>query len=304
MRTRALAIAGLLLCAAARAGLCANEAGTGAAAFLNLPADARGAAMGGAVAGSPRGGMALFQNPAGLGAGPGSVAFSHSLLAEDISYDVLAAAVPLRFGGALGVGVQYLQYGSLASLDNTGMAAGSISPRDGAFALGYGLALMKDVYLGASGKYLNSKISGSASALALDAGLLVRGDDLSVGFAAQNLGKPMKFRDEGAPLPANLRAGLCAHYSETLQWAVDVNFPRDGRAWIGAGAEYALARGLAWSLLARAGYNTAALDTRRVNGLSAGFGLAHKGVALDYAFRTMGLIGSTHHFGLTYRLGK
>jgi len=75
-------------------------------------------------------------------------------------------------------------------------------------------------------------------------------------------------------------------------------------AWIGAGAEYALARGQAWSLLARAGYNTAALDTRRVNGLSAGFGLARKGIALDYAFRTMGLLGATHHFGLTYGLGK
>lgn len=303
MKTRALAMAGLLLCAAARTGLCANEAGTGAAAFLNLPVDARGAAMGGAVAGSPRGGMALFQNPAGLGAGPGSVAFSHSLLAEDISYDALAAAVPLRYG-SLGVGAQYLQYGSLAALDNTGAAAGTISPRDGAASLGYGIALMKDVYLGAAGKYINSRISGSASALALDAGLLVGGDELSVGFAAQNLGKPMKFRDEGAPLPANYRAGLYAHYSPALHWSVDINFPRDGRAWIGAGAEYALARGEAWSLLARAGYNTAALDTKRVNGLSAGFGLAHKGIALDYAFRTMGLIGGTHHFGLACRLGK
>lgn len=303
MRTRALAIAGLLMCAGARTGLCANEAGTGAAAFLNLPVDARGAAMGGAVAGSTRGGMALFQNPAGLGAGPGSVAFSHSLLAEAISYDVLAAAVPLRYG-ALGVGVQYLQYGSLAALDNTGLPAGSLSPRDGAAALGYGIALMKGVYLGAAGKYINSRISGSASALALDAGLLVGGDELSVGFAAQNLGKPMKFRDEGAPLPANLRAGLYAHYSPALRWSADVNFPREGRAWIGVGAEYALAKGPAWSLLARAGYSTAALDTRRVNGLSAGFGLARGGVALDYAFRTMGLIGSTHHFGLAWRLGK
>jgi len=255
------------------------------------------------VAGSARGGMALFQNPAGLGAGPGSVAFSHSLLAEDISYDVLAAAVPLRYG-ALGVGVQYLQYGSLASLDNTGLAAGTISPRDGAASLGYGIALIKDIYLGAAGKYINSKISGSASALALDAGLLVGGRELSVGLSAQNLGKPMKFRDEGAPLPVIYRAGLYAHYSPTLQWSADVNFPKDGRAWLGVGAEYALAKGQAWSLLARAGYNTAALDTRRVNGLSAGFGLAHKGIAVDYAFRTMGLIGSTHHFGLTCRLGK
>jgi len=297
-------MAGLILCAAARTALCANEAGTGAAAFLKLPVDARGAAMGGAVTGLARGGMALFQNPGGLAGNPGSVAFTHSALAEGISYDVLAVAAPLRFGGVLGAGVQYLQYGSLASLDNTGLAAGTISPRDGAAALGYGIGLMKDVYLGAAGKYINSKISGSASALALDAGLLIGGDELSVGLAAQNLGRPMKFRDEGAPLPANYRAGVYAHYSETLQWSVDFNFPRGGRAWLAAGAEYALARGQAWSLLARAGYNTAAMDTRRVNGLSAGFGLARKGIALDYAFRTMGLLGSTHHFGLTYGLGK
>ena len=84
-------IACLLLCAAARAGFCANNAGTGTASFLKLPVDARSAGMGDAVAAGARGAMALFQNPAGLADSSTEISFSHAMLVEDISYDVLRA---------------------------------------------------------------------------------------------------------------------------------------------------------------------------------------------------------------------
>lgn len=295
----------LLMCAAARQGFCANTAGTGAVPFLKLPADARSAGMGEAVAGAASGPMALFQNPAGLVHAKGaSFAFSHALLMEDISYDVLGAALPLKNGGVIGAGAQYLRYGSLASLDNTGAPAGSLSPNDGAFALGYAIGLQEDITAGITVKYLNSKISGSAATAAMDLGFMLHDESFSIGFTAQNMGKGLKFHEEESPLPVNLKFGINLHYVENWLFTADFNFPKDGSAWVAAGAEYAFTRKGNWTLLGRAGYNTAATDTKGINGFSAGFGLARNSLSFDYAFKTMGMLGSTHHLGLTYRLVK
>lgn len=305
MKKTARLILTLLLCASARQGLCVNTAGSSAVPFLSLPADARSAGMGEAVAGAVRGPMALFQNPAGLPTNARTAfSFSHALLMEDISYDVLGVALPLKNGGVLGVGAQYLQYGSFGSLDNTGAAAGSLSPKDSAFSLGYGVALDEEFFAGATAKYISSKISGSAAATALDLGFYLKDESFSMGFTAQNLGKGLKFHKEASPLPTNLKFGLNVHYIKDWQLAMDFNFPKDGSAWVAAGAEYVLRRGDNWALLGRAGYNTAATDTKGINGVSAGFGLARNNLSFDYAFRTMGVLGSTHHLGLTYSLGK
>lgn len=304
MKKNAWLILCLIMCASARTGLCADTAGTGAAAFLKLPVDARSAGMGDAVAASAGEGMVLFQNPAALArtAGP-AFAFSHALLAGDISYDVIGAAMPLRIGG-LGVGVQYLRYGTFPSLDNTGAAAGSLSPRDLAFSLGYGFAFWNDLFFGTTIKHLSSKISGTASVSAMDIGFLIGGEKAAAAFAVQNMGGALKFNKEMSPLPVNVKLGGSVLYNGVLRLSADLNIPQDGKHWLGAGAEYAFGKTSDWELLARAGYNTAAADTKGLNGFSAGFGLVRNNISFDYALKTMGMLGSTHTFGLGYRLGK
>lgn len=298
MRTRAWLIMAVLLCATARTAHCANKTGTGSAAFLKLPADARAAALGETCAARPGGAMALFQNPSDLAAGKGSAAFSHALLAEGVSYDALAAAYPLG-GGVLGAGAQTVSYGSFASLDNTGAPAGSLSPRDGAYALGYARRLADGVLAGGSAKYISSKISGSASSAALDLGLSAFADDFYVGAALQNLGKGLKFNKEESPLPANLKLGVLIPHKR-WNYSVDLNVPKDGPAWAGGGAEYTFEPGGGWTLAARAGYSSSAPDAGGLSGLSAGFGLYFGNFAMDYALRSLGMLGSAHHFGLSY----
>ncbi|HNW44807.1 MAG TPA: PorV/PorQ family protein [Elusimicrobiales bacterium] len=302
MKKTALII--LLLGSAAPAAWCANSAGTSAVPFLKLAADARSVGMGEAAAGAAGGGMALFQNPAGLAGNKApALAFSHALLMEDISYEVLGAALPLGSAGVLGVGAQYLNYGNVDSLYNDGTAAGSLAPKDSAYALGWGMHLDPDIMVGAGLKYVNSKISGSAATTALDLGLLINGEDLSVGFTAQNMGKGLKFNDESSPLPVNVKLGVAMPYGDNWQWVADVNFPKDAPAWLAAGGEYLLAVKGDWSFFGRAGYNTGALDTKGINGLAAGFGVGRRNLAFDYAFKTMGMLGSTHHLGLNYKWG-
>lgn len=296
-RTTTLILA--LLCAAARGGICADRTGTGAAVFLKLPADPRAAAMGEAIGGGLHGPMALFQNPAGLAGGRLAAGFSHALLMEDISYDAVCAVAPAG-DGAIAVGAQYLSYGGVDSLDNTGAPAGSLSPRDTAFSAGYGLLLEEDISLGVAAKYVSSRLSRTAATTAMDFGFMLKEGNVSVTIVGQNIGKGLKYGDEESPLAATYRLGMSGPVRKNLLWAADLNFPKDGPRWLAVGTEYAVALKTA-TVYGRAGYNTAAWDTKGLNGISAGFGLVYGGLNLDYAMRTMGVLGSTHHLGLGYR---
>jgi hypothetical protein len=305
MRQFTYLILSLLMCVAVRPGNCANNAGTATAAFLKLPVDARSVGMGEAVVGSPSGAMALFQNPAGLTNNKTTAfAFSHALMMEDISYDVIGAAVPIGDKGVIGIGAQYMKYGSFDSLDNTGASAGTLAPKDSAFALGWGMRINSDIIAGAAVKYIDSEIYSSADTMAVDVGILMKGDDISLGFAMQNLGKGMKFNNEVSSLPVNVKFGIYIPANVDLDLFADINFPKDGSTWLAIGGEYAFYRKDDWILFGRTGYNNAANDTDGINGISAGFGLAKNNLTFDYAFKTMGLLGSTHHIGLTYLLGK
>ena len=300
---RKLLAVAALLGAFARPGWSASTAGTGAAAFLKLPACAEDAALGEAAVGRGGGAMAALRNPAALAGNEApAFAFGHALLMEDISYDTLGGAVPLG-PGALGFGAQYLRYGALDLVDNTGSVRGGLSPRDSAFSLGWGMPVDPDIYVGAALKRVESRIYGSAAANALDLGAVVKGEDLSVGFSVQNMGPGLKFASEASPLPVNVRLGAAIPYKDNWLWLVDLNFPKDGPAWAAAGGQYEFGSKSSWKLQARAGYNTAAADTGGLNGMTAGFGLDGGRLSFDYALRTLGVLGVTHHIGVSWRWG-
>ncbi len=308
-----LLLACLLACFAGRA-FCADRTGTGAAAFLELPVDARGTGMGGAVTALDGGPMAIFHNPAALaGAARPAAAFSHALLVQGMTYDAAGAAVPLRNGGllgfnmlgngVLGVGAQYLRYGSFGALDNTGAPAGTLSPVDSAFSAGYAFSPSAALSLGAALKYIDSRIQDSASASAMDVGLLARFGALSAGAAVQNMGGALKFNLQDSPLAVNTRLGAAYAPRGPWRWALDLDFPQDGAPWLAAGAEYAFSRTSGWGLTARAGYSTEALHTGGLNGAAAGFSLERGGLCFDYAFKPDGELGAAHTFGLRCRFG-
>jgi hypothetical protein len=138
----------------------------------------------------------------------------------------------------------------------------------------------------------------------MDLGFLMGDDKASAAFAVQNMGGALKFNKEMSPLPVNVKLGGSVLYNGALRLSADLNLPQDGGTWLGAGAELALNKTSDWELLCRAGYNTAAADTKGLNGFSAGFGLVRDNVSFDYALKTMGMLGSTHIFSLNYRPGN
>ncbi len=290
------------LLAAGGAAQAASGNGTVSGAFLRLPASASGAGMGEAGVAVTAGSQAIFVNPAGLAAVKGGYAsFSHAAWADSLAFNALSAAYNTPYGGVAGIGFRSLSYGKLDAVDNTGAPAGSLAPRDLAAEAGWAADLGEGLAAGFSLKYINSRIKRSATAFAADAGVTKRVGRTFFGAALQNAGSGLKFGDESYPLPMNLKLGVGVPYGNSLLGAFDLNLTRGSNPWVAVGGKYTtlLRRGAA--LVLRAGYNTASGDAGGLNGFALGFGISLPDLAFDYALRTMGELGPTHHLGVSFK---
>ncbi len=296
------AILALCLALGQGASLRAADNGTTSGTFLRLPASAAGTGMAEAgsavVAGSP----AIFANPAGLSSVKGGFAsFSHAAWADSLSFNTLSAAARTPWGGVAGLGLRYLSYGDIASVDNTGAAAGSLSPRDMALEAGWADDFGHGLSAGFSVKHISSRIKRSASAYAADFGLTQRAGRVVLGAAVQNLGTGLKFGDTAYPLPLNIKAGLGVPAGRDLLYVFDLNITRGASPWLALGGKYTYFLHDELALVLRGGYNTASVDTGGINGFALGFGVSLPDFAFDYALRTMGELGPTHHLGVSFK---
>lgn len=282
-----------------------DDIGTSGAQFLKLGAGARVAAMGdvfGAVADDS---SAIYWNPAGLNQlKKKSVSIMHSMWVGDIAYDWVSYAQPTSFG-AFGVGIQYLSYGTLKGMDETGLALSNFSPSDFAGNISYANKI-GEVGVGLNVKYISCKIKESATAYAGDIGLMYKmmEDKLALGLAVQNIGTKLKFIDEEEQLPMNIKIGTAYKISDNWLVAVDANSPNDNAINIGAGTEYNYKLKDDFMLSGRAGYNTKTKDIDGLKGIAAGLGVGYKDLMFDYAFVPFGDLGNTHKISCEFKFGS
>jgi hypothetical protein len=296
---RFIRTAAISLLLAPAAGFAAGAAGNSSAVFLTLPPDAASASMGGIQAPGASASAALG-DPAGLAWAGGTAGFSHSFWFDGLSYNTMYAALPWG-PGTLGLGVRYMRYGGIEALDNTGAAAGSISPMDISAGAAYGVDLGGGWSAGAGVKYIRSRVASSVSGAAGDAGLDYRSGAFSAGASVQNAGGKLKFYKEAYPLPLLYR-GRAAYKFGALTALVEGNLQRSGPGWLACGAEYPLSV-KASTLVLRAGYSGRYTDTGGLNGWSAGFGLGIRDTVISYAFVPAGELGSAHLFSVELRWG-
>jgi len=300
MKTRLLLSLSAALCLQPHFAFAA--AGNSAGQVLKLGAGARQAALGDTGTTDAGDSLAVFWNPAGLGlADRCSVAAGHSRLVDSSGYSSLSAACPTRYG-VFAAGWQYLSYGTLDSLDNTGAVDGEFSPSERVVSAAWGLASAdKTLLAGAAVKQVSVTIDASASALAADLGVIKRFSVFSLGAALKNAGQQVEFNRVSENLPRTLKAGARADL-ERVSLMLDTNSAKDG-AWLSGGAEFWLSRGGEDAPVAlRAGYTTRA----KAGGLnfSLGCGITENAWGLDYAFVSSGDLGATHHFTLSYLFDK
>lgn len=309
--------------------------GVSAAPILQMTPGARASGMGSAFTAVADDLSALHFNPAGLSnLDHRNVNFTYLKGFQDQSVEHIAAATPLPFAGVIGNGYTTLAAG--LTLAQNGKIEVNRTNADGSFrdtrSLNAGGDLVASVgfseralestfegkgrpvtlrhFIGVGAKYVRSTLAEqySASAWGGDLGYQLRCPELGVSFgaAAQNFGTQMKFIEEGDPLPLTFRTGFAYFLpldlletppSQSVLFSLDgdyLYYERTPHANIGV--EYSAMR----MYHLRLGYQI----HRDVAGLTFGFGLAWRGLGVDYAWALNDALGDIHRFGLTWRFGK
>ena len=318
-----LFIASVFFLSASRAY--ATGAGTTAATFLQLGYGARPVGFGEAFVPVANDVSALYYNPAGLahpaavdpkgGAGPYEVLASHALLVQDVRL-TQAGFVRRPFG----VSLTYLSLGGIEKrTTETADPEGKFGASDMALSFSYGQKV-SGVGMGVTGRYIRESIAGySASALALDLGLLHRLESrpVSFGLSLTNLGPGMRFIDRTDPLPTVVRAGVT--YGLSRDFPHSLTFQLDAPRGAGLVARFGLEYLGFGPIALRAGYRTFDKEQRAASlgtalgttasgmseffGMYLGAGLRTPFGNLDYALVPYGELGTAHRVSFSLNFG-
>jgi len=316
-RQRLLLVAGALAVAAAAwpGEARAQGAGYTAAEILRMPAGGRAAGLAGAYVATIHDPDAIFFNPAGLGGLQLAASGSYQRHVQGINLGSLAGAG--RVGPvALGVGITYLDAGSIAVIepdDDFGGERGretgeQASARESATRIAAAIELFEGRgSFGAALGYVGSELAGvSRSAPFVDLGAVFRViDPLHVGAAIRHLGGGLSGEGASAPLPAELRLGAVYGWRGPGELGINagldfIGLMEDDVQAIAAGLEAGIfprdPEGIGGVL--RVGFDSE--GAQGLGGFRAGAGLSVGTIGLDYAYHGLAQFGGAHRIGVRW----
>lgn len=278
------------------------------ASFLKIGVGARALGMGGAFTGVADDATAIYWNPAGLSQlDRPELHMEYSQWIADADRNHLAYVHPVS-AGTIGFAVSSLGYPEADGRDEMGQRNGSFDSRDTAVTLSFARAAVGSLSIGVNAKFIQQAIAGeSASGMAADFGLHMRGDVISAGISVHNLGPRLKFSTEEYALPLDITAGIGVRLFDRIHLETDVKrLMRDRRTSLQCGVEYSVSRRMAL----RSGYLLRAFEgddgtDRRdapggtLSGFNMGLGIKLFSLALDYAAVPSSESGELHHFSLS-----
>lgn len=293
----------LVLVLAAAAADAAKYSGTSGFDFLNLDANARAVALGGAYTALSSDANALLYNPAGLGrVERNELTFMHDEYVQGIAQEYLSLATVQGFGGS----VNYLNFGDVTRtrIDAPDGTLGTFGLSDLALSGGYGRRFFDDsLSIGAGLEYLREQADDvTASGAAVSAGVLVLPKPvpgLTLGASLLNAGPSVRFASQSSPLPTTARLGAAYEFNglgARHTAALDLSQQRSDALRWGLGFESVIARMMALRL-GFTSRNDAGL------GLTGGVGWAWQALSIDYAFSPYGDLGMAHRISVTLHWG-
>jgi long-subunit fatty acid transport protein len=294
--------------------LVAIDPGAGSAGFdfLRITPGAREAAMGGAAVGVADSPLAFWFSPALAAEAPGQQAqVGYLNYVGGIHLGSAAYSRPLSDRQGLGVGVVYLNSGTMKRTDPLGNELGTFGASFADVNLSGGYRVTDIVTLGLGLQALYGTIDtffsvGLAGNLGAAFAVPIEGiNGLTAGIAARNLGYQVKaFQSGRDPMPIEFTAGLGFRPNPSLALALDLTKPLDNRLHVRAGIE-----GWVGDVVAlRAGYSTMGTDLRSsggadiLAGISTGLGIRIRNYQVDYCFVPMVELGMAHRLSLSLSL--
>lgn len=284
--------------------------------FLRQDVGARASAMAGSFISMQNDPNALFYNPASLAtitAPQISLGYIKHLL--DINTGSLAYSQEFLDLGIAGIGVSYVNYGSFTQTDELGVEHGTFGANDLALIGGIAIPFEENLYYGVTAKFIYSSIAEyNSSAAAADIGImyLIPGDDpISLAAVISNIGAqfdsygslreklPLEFKVGGTIKPQHLPLLLNLNFRK-LNEQRNTFFERFSAFTVGG--EFTLSKVLRF----RFGYNNENRKELKIGssagmaGFSLGGGLVFKNMRIDYAFNSLGRLGSLNKISVGF----
>jgi hypothetical protein len=291
-----------------------DKAGTSAGAFLKIPTDARGVALGAVMTSMAEGSEGMRWNPAALGrVDTQEAAATHIEYYQDVAIENITYVHPLD-QSAIGANLFYLAPGSLEGRDEFGTPTGDFKFYDLVGSVGYGRHLRAlergtEIYIGGALKIVQERIADvQYQNPALDAGVLViPSENLRAGFSLRNLSAGK------ADFPKELIASGSYTFMRVLTAGAAVTYADDAPIRYGVAGEYRFPE--LQNTVVRAGYRThdslddsldskiSAFRNASLAGITMGAGFEYRPLTfktlrlqLDYAMAPFGALGISHTF--------
>lgn len=282
--------------------------------FLRLDMSPRAAALAGGFVSGNDDPNVIFYNPSGIAMLEGKpVSFSFLKHLEDINSASVAYSQEFDGIGRFGAGIQYVNYGTFAKADEAGNRLGEFSANEMALSIGYANELDSNFYYGANAKFIFSGIEDySSTALALDLGLhyTIPESKWNFGISVLNLGAQMsKYSTVKEDLPLDVRVGFSKEL-EHLPFRFFVSLNKLNKDYDNFGErfkQFTLGGEIRLSkvMKLRLGYDNEKRRDLKIGtsaglaGFNIGLGILVADYKFDYAFSSMGSIGSLHRIGIS-----
>jgi hypothetical protein len=286
--------------------------------FLRDDVGARAAAMGGSFVSVLNDPSAAMYNPATLATVTETQAvFGYTKHLLDINSGFASYNRSIDGVGMMLAGVRYYSYGTMDLTDIKGDKLGTFGASDLAFSLSVSRELDENLYYGVTAKVIHSSIADvSSTGLAGDIGVLYvlpGNNPVTLGASVTNLGTQLSTyagAKESLPLDVSVGATLKPQH---LPFLLSVNFHKltdkqenfgDRFKQFSFGGELQMGKAVQF----RIGYNNERRRELKIEtsagmaGFSFGGGISLEKVHFDYAYSSLGLIGSINRIAVAVNL--
>ncbi len=282
--------------------------------FLRITASPRAEALAGGFLTINDDPNVIFFNPAGIySLTDNPVSFSYMSHIANIKFYNAVYSQQISTIGRFAFGIQYSNYGDFIEADAAGNKLGTFGANEMAIIIGYSREIMKNLFVGSNVKFIYSGIQNySSTAIGFDFGAqyFLKSLNLRFGCAVTNLGTQLtNYSSKKENLPFDIQLGV-AKKLEHLPLQLFVTLKRLGDTSIDFSKRlqyFTVAAELntSKSFSIRIGYDASKrkdlkiATTTGLAGFNVGIGLMISTYRIDYAFSSLGEIGSINRIGIS-----